>query len=406
VADAGRALLLTTLAYYWLYLYLRVLLPPPDEAAGSYLVVVVPVAMAVCAGVLLHWADPRPQWRTPQILLLAFIGVAALVSLTRGDDATLRSAGLLALAALWLGGNATGALSVRTLNVFFVLSIVFGGLWFLLGLSDYGLLPGQYTEGADRSIEWRVSLFPFVPESGFFALVVLLANQLHRRGAMRMVTCGLAAYFVVFSGMRSALLALLLAEVYLWWFSRGRHSLGVRRTQLISLLTMFVMLVVLSSLTAIAPVLPEGTLGNYLFRTESFEDSEAALSQSVYRGWLWAQHLQMFASAPLAGLGSFDFHVVVTESLIEGKEDTGSEAFITGWLARLGLCFAPFLVYLWWLCGRAGGAPSALPGAVFLVLGVAALAYGSFLVPYNFMFIVLFALLASRPAAHQRRTSP
>ena len=125
-------------------------------------------------------------WRSPSLQLpFRWCG-----GISRQSEAL----GLLVLTLLWLVRVRPG-LSLHVLNGFFWSSVAAGGLWFILDLSEYGLLPGQYAQGADRGIEWRVSLFPYVPESGFFALIVFLANQLHRRGRARIfVLPGLALF--------------------------------------------------------------------------------------------------------------------------------------------------------------------------------------------------------------------
>lgn len=381
----------TVLLYYWLYLYLRVIMPPPEESALSYALTVFPVALAAASGALFALArGARPLADRTTIALVAFIVIATLVSVARGDWASVRSAGLITLTLIWLA-TPRSELTVTVLNRFFVSSIVAGGLWYLLGLSEYGLLPGQYAEGADRGIEWRVSLFPFVAESGFFALIVFLANQTRRRGWTRLLLCAASLYFLLLSGMRSAVLALILCEMYIYVNARRRSTF--RATQLLLLLAVFVGMIAFSSLTLVLPSFSEGVVGNYLFRTDSLGDSETAVNQTVYRGWLWLQHFGLFLSSPWSGVGTFDFSSTVSEILFEGQDEKGSESFITGWLARLGLCFLPFIVYFGLLCRRAAASPGLLEGALFLVLGVAAFAYGSFLVPYNFIFLVLFRLL-------------
>lgn len=387
------SLLLAVLIYYWAALYLRVLLPTTDESTWTYLLTVLPVSIAAVVGLLArlvsgaHWTVDRSSTSG----LLLFVGVVTIVSLVRADAASIRAAGLMALTLLWLD-SARPVIPVRTLNRFFVASIVAGGVWFVLGWSDYGLLPGQYVDGVDRGIQWRVSLFPFVPESGFLALIVFLVNQTRRKGLARLVFCAAALYFVIFSGMRSAIVALALSQIYLV-LSRARRGPVFRMTQIFALLALFAVSILISSAVAVMPSLPGGAIGNFLFRTESLVDSEDALSQSIYRGWLWVQHLNLFASSPLTGIGTFDFSSVVREELVTGKEDSGSESFVTAWLARLGLCFAPFLAYLGTLARRAAAAPDAYRGSVFLVFGVAALSYGSFLVAYNFVFLILFCIL-------------
>jgi len=296
--------------------------------------------------------------------------------------------------------------SLRTINLLFGLSIVAGALFHAAGLSEYGILPGQYAEGADRGITWRVSLFPYVPESGFFALVVLLCNQLCGRGFSRWSFSAVAAYFLVFSGMRSALICLLLCVGLLMIDRQLRTRFGQDRSlwrgfAAVMATAMFVTMMLSSAVLQLLPQLAQGPIGSYLFRADSANVDVESIQQSVYRGWLWLQHLQVFLSSPWIGVGSYEFVSIVDNSMMAGESDTGTESFLTLWLSRVGLCFLPFLVFLWTVGRRASVPSQPLGWLTFVILCVALLAYGSFLVPYNFMFILLFALLAA-PAASDR----
>jgi hypothetical protein len=398
-AVHADALLLMTLLYYWAYLYFQVLLPPPEESASVYLITVLPVSFAASIGLLsqLVAGNFGAATRVLDLALLVLASLVVAVAVVRADLPSIRSIGLLVVTLLWLA-RVRPALPVRVLNGFFCASIVAGGLWFEFDLSEYGLLPGQYADGADRGIEWRVSLFPYVPESGFFALIVFLVNQLRHRGPTRILFCAASLYFLVFSGMRSALLALVLAQVYIF-FSKKRRSPSTKATLILLLITAFITSIVLGSFVTFMPSFSGGAIENYFFRTDSFDHSNSTLGHSMHRGWLWMQHLALFMSSPFIGVGTFDFSSVLVESLSETREGSGSESFLTGWLARAGLCFTPFLFYLWLLGRRAAFRSTAIEGSVFLVFCVAALAYGSFLVPYNFMFIVLFCFLLQGPSS-------
>jgi hypothetical protein len=413
-----RSVVLAALVYYWAYLYLRVLMAPPEESPLSYVATVLPISLFASIGLLLHLL------RSPQLApagsgfswLLAFGAASAGAAAANLDPNTFLAAGLMTLALLWLV-TAPAAITLRLLNALLLASIVFASLFYAAGWSDYGVLPGQYAEGADRGIAWRVSLFPYVPESGFFALVVLVANQLRGKGASRVVFGSTALYFLVFSGVRSALLCWLLCLALMLWNRRLRNrsrALRVRGRLAAStvLIVGFVISVFASTLLQFFPELAQGFLGSYVFRTAADDVSAESITQSVYRSWLWLHHLDIFFSAPLFGAGSYDFTTLVDESLIEGHVGTGSESFFTLWLSRVGLCFVPLVAFLVATARRAAADESLVALSCFLALMVAGLAYGSFLVPYNFMFILLFALLGVRqrraprvrefPAAPQR----
>lgn len=388
---------LAALLYYWMHQYLRVLLPPASESTTAYLITTVPIVMLAALG-LAPIALSGRAWRgMPGIVpLLIFVALAGVISLARDDLPTLLTVGLFVLALMWLAAEPV-RLSLFLINLLFAASIAAGGLFYLAGYSDFGLLPGQYAEGADRGLEWRVSLFPFVPESAFFALIVLIANQVQARGGKRILWCGIALYFVLLSGLRSAVGALLLCEAYLWVSAGGRRLTALGRAALIvMLLALFVASVAASSVLLLIPEFAPGPLANYLLRSAADDVSAESLSQSVYRGWLWLQHLELFAGSPWIGVGTFEFASLV-DDVIEGHVGTGSESFVTSWLARLGTAAIPFFYYVGSLFARATRQSEPLDACVCLVLGVAAFTYGSFLVPYNFVFLLMFGMLLSSP---------
>jgi hypothetical protein len=63
----------------------------------------------------------------------------------------------------------------------------------------------------------------------------------------------------------------------------------------------------------------------------------------------------------------------------------------------LGTAAIPFFYYVGSLFARATRQSEPLDACVCLVLGVAAFTYGSFLVPYNFVFLLMFGMLLSSP---------
>ena len=407
IASAQRGLVLTGLIYYWAYLYLRLFLPPPEQSPFAYLVTVVPIALLASLGTVLNLAaDRRRRFQiVPICWLIGFAATAVLASMLRGDIPTILSAGLLVLTLVWLT-TAPEAIRLTTINRVFVLSVLAAAVFYALGWSEYGLLPGQYSAGEDRGITWRVSLFPFVPESGFFAAIVLLANQILGRGMPRVAYCLAALYFLAFSGVRSALLGWLLCLAFVALDQRTngtngatRHPRVGRRLALIAgLLMVFVAIVLSSTALQFFPELVQGAFGNYLFHhTTPTSYNADSISQSVYRGWLWLQHIEIFLSSPLTGVGSYEFLSLVSEPLILGHMGTGSESFFTQWLSRVGLCVVPFFFFLAVVAARAAKRPSPQACLVFILLGVSGLAYGSFLVPYNFMFILIFGLILPAP---------
>jgi hypothetical protein len=384
------------IAYLWAHLYLRAGPLDPAQSFLGYLATVVPIAMFAGAGLLVALSRGYIARSSQRHLawIVAFVFLTTLASASRGDQRTLLSAGLLGLVLAWIAATRPDV-RVETLNTLMLASLIGGALAYLTGLSPYGVIPGQYHEGEDRGIEWRVSLFPLIPESGYLAALAMVFNRLHGRGAWRWLCMSLAAYFLLLSGVRSALLAWLLCEAYVQVHRRTTmHQQRLRMLAVLALLVLFVIGVMGSSVLLLLPGLANSPVSSWLFREAATDLSSESLEQSVYRVWLWIQHLELFFSSPLLGVGTYNFGALVG-SMVEGAADTGSESFLTFWLSRVGLCFLPFIALLIGLLRSAVRQASPLQTCAFIVFMVAALAYGSILVPYNLIFVLLFAVMMS-----------
>ena len=102
-----------------------------------------------------------------------------------------------------------------------------------------------------------------------------------------------------------------------------------------------------------------------------------------------------FKLNPILGIGTFDFTAVSIYDPIFGDYGRGSEAFLTGLFARVGL--PALLLLATFVAALARGVRSGqhLHLAVGIVLFVAMLAYGSFINAYDFVFLAMLGLLAS-----------
>ena len=112
-----------------------------------------------------------------------------------------------------------------------------------------------------------------------------------------------------------------------------------------------------------------------------------------YRTWLWEQHLAIYSNNPLFGVGSYKITDYVQYDIYGKDKFEGSESFLTRWLARAGLpvlLIVFFLGLIYMNALRKGNKYTyLLPIFVFILM----LIYGSFLMPYNFMYIMVFATI-------------
>jgi O-antigen ligase len=383
------------LLYSWLYLYFRIFLGDPKESSIAYVLAIFPAVLIVVTCIPLYLSSLK-RLSAGIVFLYIFIVLSVVVSFAKSDWATLLSAGLLAstLVALVL---IRPFISLQKLNLLFVLSIFLSIFFFMLGWSDYGFLPGQFHDGLGRGIEWRISLFPFVPESGFFALTVIVMNQVLGRGVEKYVWMLGGLYYLVLSGVRSALIIFLLIQLYFlfaYYFSSIKTS--ATRLAFFTLCSVVLMASLLvTPILAHVRVLADGVLGSYLFRESAADLTEQNLIQSAYRGWLWQQHWYLFQDSPLVGQGTFVFSKLVNNNFYNGELATGSESFLTSWLARLGAIWFFVIGFFAWLLKRVIWSESHTSWAVFFTFFIAMLTYGSFITPYGFMLLLFFGLLDS-----------
>ena len=150
----------------------------------------------------------------------------------------------------------------------------------------------------------------------------------------------------------------------------------------------------MTQLLILFPAFGNPALNVYLFRSESGLESEAEAAKAIYRTWMWAEHFRLASHNPLLGIGTFDFGTLSTDDPLFSDLSNGSETYLTGLLARVGLLavllFASFGSAM--LAGiRSNDDTRPVVG---LFLFVAMLAYGSFINAYDFVFLVMIGLLA------------
>ncbi len=379
------------LVYYWLMQYVTGLNDEVQRGDFLYYLYVAPVS--IFALILLGRLRSLRRSDTPALWTALFLGIVSLTALARGDVQTVASMGLLCmtLAVLFIYRLAP---SVSFLNVLFLASSVMSELAFAAGTNTYSVLPGLSAEG---DFWWRVSLFPHVATSAFFALLVLLVNIVDRAGRLRKTSMVLALYFLVFAGIRSALVAGVLAGSY--HFLAGHRLLRHHRTKMLFLpaaVATFVISLFMNQLLLLLPATNSDLLNTYLFRSAEGLSGEDDAAKTIYRTWIWTEHLRIASQNPLLGVGTFDFTDLSGTDPGAGGESRGSESFLTGLYARVGLPVLLFIGAFLDAISRGVRAHRDLPVIMGIVLFVAMLAYGSFINAYDFVFLTAVGLLNAR----------
>ena len=131
-------------------------------------------------------------------------------------------------------------------------------------------------------------------------------------------------------------------------------------------------------------------VNSLVFRSPEGVQQIEEITNTVYRTLLWDSHLNGFLQSPAIGIGTFKLDDVATNSYVE---EIGSESFITNWLCRVGGLLTAFCAFILFLFQSAIKRGNKCMYLLLIVLIISMLFYGSFLVPYNFMYLLFFAAL-------------
>lgn len=377
------------LTYYWALQYASTPYDEVQRGDALYYLYIIPVTVFCIA--LLPWVRLSRRSHAPALWIISYMLVVALIAAVRADFRTIVSMALFTAGVVVVFAYRLVP-SVNLLNRLFVASIVAESISFLLDRSIYAVLPGFSHDG---ELWWRISLFPNVAPSAFFALIVLFVNLLRRGGSMRWPCTGLAVYFLIFSGIRSGLVAALISGLYVGLVRMGMLKRpSAKITYLVVALAVFVTSLFATQLLLLLPNFGSEGLNVYLFRSESGLKNEDDVAKSFYRAWLWTEHLRIASTNPVFGIGTFDFSAIANFDPIIGGEGTGSESFLTGLYARVGLPTLLLVAAFVSAVRHGAHAGDHLKLVIGLLMFVAMLSYGSFITVYDFVFLIMVGLLA------------
>jgi hypothetical protein len=351
-----------------------------------YFLFVLPVAAFIALSV--RQIVLRNYSRAATVMLIYTIGVSIL-SVLRGDFTSIYST-LLFSATVIAILNSKITVSVAFLNSLFLLSVALSVVTTHLGMNEFGYLPGVW--------EGRVSLFPLLPESAFFCCIVLVANYFLNTSRWRYVIFCLALYFLIFSGSKTALVTLSLFFLYLVTLRflpfRNRGFYGIYN---VAIAILFIIIINLGSAIQLLKKLDNEAINKLVFKSEQVDDDVAFAQTSSSRLWIWGEHLKIFFKNPLIGVGTFNLSDYATvDPTVQYTTSTGSESFFTNQLARFGSISFGLLLFLFTLQKKAINREERLSYFLILFLLITMLVYGSFIVPYNFLFLIVMGLFNSQ----------
>lgn len=321
------------------------------------------------------------------VVLACFMVVVALVSVARADFASVLSIGMLC-AMLIAFQQSRATIGLGFVNGLFVLSIMSSAVMAASGASKYGIFPGQ------SEFDPRISLFPYnVTPSWLMALIVIGMNYFYNRTPLlKWLAIATAGYFLAFSGSRSSLIILFVCAAFI----AASKIVAFKHRPFYKLFIPIVTLLFIVALNSEGILLflvsiDSPLVSSFLFRSGGANTAEDATT-SIFRTLIWAEHLNLFLSNPFVGQGTFVFADIATAAEI-GEGNTGSESFLTGLFARTGLMAVLFVYFIYALAADASRRQDRLSYCLVILLTLSSLAYGSYIVPYDFIFILLFGTM-------------
>jgi len=126
----------------------------------------------------------------------------------------------------------------------------------------------------------------------------------------------------------------------------------------------------------------------YKSMTGVMEPGDEIYAIASYRNLIWLEHLRLFTESPVIGQGTLP-HIFEDY----GYTFTGSESFFTGLLARIGLMILPFIFFFIYQFKMAFKTNNIALYCLVCIIPVIMLTYGSFIVPYNMLFLLIFGMI-------------
>jgi hypothetical protein len=327
-------------------------------------------------------------------LLLFFVLSAGAWHFIHGDTQAVMQLGLLILVMAWTC-TSPACLRVGDLRWAYLALIGVGfAVWAFTDLNGWGPLPG--TTVSEYGV-WRVSFFPNIAYTAFLSFaVVMLLTRTPKIARHNQVILLVALYFLVFSFVRTALIAATLYFLLRWWFRRHHRPGQMFWTAL--LVGFGVNIAIALSVVAFDYLQQFPLISRLFLRGEAGLSTDEIFTQ-LYRPWLWMQHLTQFLTSPsLMGWGVFDFNDLKTEDLVEGNEQGDSVSLPTRLLASYGIPGILFTVFLVVQLRRLAWRGDRWACACFAPLFLLMMQWGSVFHPSDALFVI-FMLMIMRGTA-------
>lgn len=386
--DFYQLLFVGLVIYYWFIQYVYGKDSNLEQFSLLYFLTVLPLLFFL--GLNLPNIVKR-KWKAENQLLFYYILLVSVVSFFRTDFGTIYNTFILCMVFIAVN-NTEVYFSNRILNTLFFLSIIGSVITYYTGSNLFGFIPGMAKTNIHQGLSWRVSLFPSLPTSAFFSLLVFTRNYFtEERGGKRYLILALSAYFIILSASRSAIFALglvfvvnLAAKIFGFY--------GFRRYLIFSLSALALVIIITIHGASLAGFAKSDSqfIRSLIFRTTKTDITTEQIKKENFRTWIWSKHMDFYKENPIAGRGDYDFSELITEEEKSKWRANYSESFFTNLMVELGLLSFLFFGFILTLVKVAVRNNDLTLYSTIISLMVLMFLYGSFMVPYNVIFL-LFA---------------
>lgn len=370
--------------YYWtIQVFSFIWIETSKDFRFSFFYFATVLPILIFLGINFPWKIFSRGLKKINLPLYIYILLVTLISLARFDYATAYNIIIFSLAIIIIIENNL-TINIKLINTLFILTIIFGIYSYHASINPYGYLPLQ---GEHSYYFYRISLFPkAVVGSAFFAFFVAMINYFFNKGRSRWLFFMVGLYFTVLSANRTVLVCLF----FVFCFMLLTKLFSFRKSLLYCIFIPVVICILAIALYSPSVFLRFSDLQmnqlNYIvYHNISGIQSEEYLDKINRRPLIWGLHYQLFMEAPWFGKGSY--------KLGESYSFSGSESFLTGLLARVGLMVTPFMLFFLGLVRRSMISQNRFLYGLLFCIFVIMLSYGSFMVPYSFLFLLMFGLI-------------
>lgn len=281
--------------------------------------------------------------------------------------------------------NSKVFLSIRLVNTLFILTIVVGVFAYHNGINVYGYLPGQSNTNLHQGLWWRVSMFPYStpPATAFFSIIVLVLNLLHNKiFKWKMFFMILSTYFMVLSGSRTALIAIILILMILLISKLYRVKMKIPY-KVLAIMPLLIFFIIFFSPELMLKInFSSPFINSLIFRSIESSNSIDAILQTMNRQTVWEQYIYLYTHSPIIGVDTVKLRSI-------GQ----SETMLLSFLAWHGISVIFLLSYMYFLITNSLTDKNYLRYSLGIIFILYMITYSSFFQTYNFLFLLLLGLL-------------